>query len=85
MESMKNLNNMKKTSLILTTVCCLTLSSLIACAENSIYSESVEEAATPSIQKQSFWSNFRGRWSRGNKIVLPSTTKDQSEIPDIKL
>ncbi len=69
---------MKKTSLVLATVCCLVLSSFAVYANDDIYPASIEESATQNIQKQSFWSKLKKK-----KTVQPNKAEEQSEIPDI--
>ena len=70
---------MKKTSLILTTVCCFALSSFAVYADNdSIYPASVEEAASQTVKKFSVWSRFKR-----SKSVQPKTSEEQSGMPDI--
>lgn len=74
---MNSLESMKNFSLVLTTVCCLALSSFaVYAADDSVYPASVEENASQTIQKSSFWSKFK-------KKKQTATTYEESEIPDI--
>ena len=67
---------MKKTSLILATICCITLSAITAYADDSVYPASVEESSSQTTQKASFWSKFK-------KKKQTVVTQEESEIPDI--